>query len=102
MWKIHCKPFRGGRWHAIADLPEVDGTNDDVLTINKINEECLIYLISQAEQPPLLNVKMVKKSDVDSMTLTSDDIDNDIISNSNEWWFNNIMLYLIVVSSIDK
>ena len=43
---------------------------------------------------------MIKKSDSDLMPLTSDDIDKDGISISNEWSFNKIMLYFIVVSSI--
>ena len=81
---MHWKPFIGGRWHVIVYTPEFDGTNDEVLTIYEINKECIIYLIYQVEQPPLLNVKTVKNSDGDAMPLTSDDIDNDIISISNE------------------
>ena len=40
---------------------------------------------------------MVKKSDGDVMVIISYDIDNGGISNSNEWLFNKIMLYFIVV-----
>ena len=53
------------------------------------------------EQPPILNLKLVKTSDADSMLLNSDDIDNNSISSSNGWSFNKIILYLIVISSID-
>ena len=80
---MHLDPFRGCRWNLIADPPEFDCTNDDVLTLHKINEECLICLIFYAEQPPLLNFKMVKNSDGDAITLTSDDIYKGIISSSN-------------------
>ena len=45
---------------------------------------------------------MVEKSGVDTMPLTSDDIGNNSISSSNEWSFNKILLYFIVVSSIDN
>ena len=85
MWKMHWNPFIGGGWHVIAETPNFYGTIDDILTIYKINEECLIYLISQAEQPPLLNFQMVKKSGGDAIPLTSGDIDNVSISSSNEW-----------------
>ena len=80
----HWKPLRGGGWHVIVEIPYFDGKNDDVITIYEINEECLIYIIYQAKEPSLLNVKMVKNSDGDAMTLTSDDIYKDIISSINE------------------
>ena len=81
--KMHWKIFRGGGWHVTADPPDFDSTNDYLLTIHEINEWCLIYLIYWVERPPLLNVKMVKKSDGDAMVMISYDIDNDGISNSN-------------------
>ena len=81
---MHWKPFRGGGWHVIADPPEFDITTDDVLPIYKINEKGFIYIIYQAEKPPLINVKMAKKSDSDAMTMNSDYIDNDSISIRNE------------------
>ena len=81
---MHWKPFRGGGWNVITESLEFDGTNDDVLIIYGINEECLIYLIYQAEHPPILNVKVVRNSDGDEMTMTSYDIENYIISSSNE------------------
>ena len=81
---MHWKPFRGDGWNVITESLEFYGTNDDVLIIYRINEECLIYLIYQAEHPLILNVKLVRNSDGDEMTLTSDDIENYIISSSNE------------------
>ena len=45
---------------------------------------------------------MLKISDGYVMPLTSDHIDNDIISSINEWSFNNIVLYFIFVYSIDN
>ena len=95
---MHCKPFIGGGQHVITEPPEFDGTNYDALNIYEINDEYLIYIISQAKQPPLLNVKMAKKSDGDAMHMTSDYIYNYIISSIIELSFNKIMLYLIVVS----
>ena len=38
MWEMYLKPFRGGGWRLIVDTPELDGTNDDVITIYEIND----------------------------------------------------------------
>ena len=47
----------------MAELPEYDGTNPDVLEPIAINEEVIIHLIKNTVQPPHLNVRMVSKDD---------------------------------------
>ena len=53
---------RGGGWCVLACPPEFDGQNEDVLEIYLVNEETLIYLIENTDQPAELNVEIVKKS----------------------------------------
>ena len=63
--KMHWQPHRNGGWQAVAEPAECDGANEEVLLVFQINEHCLIYLIAQTEQPPLLNIWMVQKEDKD-------------------------------------
>ena len=58
--KMFWKPYRGGGWCVVGEPPEYDGHNDDVLQKTLINGDCLVVFISQAEQPPLLNVEMIQ------------------------------------------
>ena len=55
-WKL----YRGGNWCIIGKPPTYYGVNNDNLQTFLINEKCLIYLISQVEQPPLLNVEIIQ------------------------------------------
>ena len=50
----------------MAESPDYDGSNDDLLEPFPIDEETLIYLIQGTKQPDHLNVKMVKTGDNDS------------------------------------
>ena len=59
---------RGGGWCILAAPPEFDGENDDLLEPYMVNEETLIYLIENTEQPSDLNVEIVKKSTGNSDT----------------------------------
>ena len=63
--KLICtgSPTRGGEdgWCVLGEPAEYDGTNDDVLTPFVINDDCLIPLIEMEDQPPLKNIKRVKK-----------------------------------------
>ena len=52
---MYWKPFRGRGWCAIAEPSEYDGTNDDVLEMYMIHEQCLIHLINLQEQPVILD-----------------------------------------------
>ena len=61
--KLYWKPGKNGGWHILAEPPEYDGEDEDMLEIYEINEDCLIWLIDQYEQPKLLNVvKLTKES----------------------------------------
>jgi len=57
---------RNGGWHVVAEPAEYDGTNDDVLEIYEINEESLMWMIINTEQPPKLNIQKVYKDDINS------------------------------------
>ena len=74
------KWIRSSGWHVIAEPAEYDGTNDDVLEPFPINEETLIYLIKNTEQPTVLNVRMVNKEDGEE---DSDDEGSDAGRNGN-------------------
>ena len=61
--KLICtgSPTGGGGWCVLGEPAEYDGTNDGVLTLFVINDQCLICLIKIEHQPPLKNIKKVKK-----------------------------------------
>ena len=59
--EMYWKRGRNGGWHIMAEPPEYDGNNDDVLEPYEINDECLLYLISEMEQPRELNVEKIMK-----------------------------------------
>ena len=63
----------------MAEPPEYTGLNDDVLEPFPIDEDILIYLISQTEQPAELNVRMVKEgvSEEEEVNEESNDEDED-------------------------
>ena len=63
--KMHWQLCRNGGWQVVAEPAECDGANKEVLLAFQTNEHCLIYLIAQTEQPPLLNIQMVQKEDED-------------------------------------
>ena len=50
-------------WHVMAEPPEYDGTNNEVLEPIAINEDVIIHLIKNTEQPPHLNVRMVTREE---------------------------------------
>ena len=56
----HTSHTNGG-WNVLAEPPQYDGTNDEVLVPYEINDDCLIYLIKQTEQPQLLNIEKIEK-----------------------------------------
>ena len=62
---MHWQPRRNGGWQVVAEPAECDGTNEEVLLVFQTNERCLICLIAQTEQPPLLNIQMVQKEEED-------------------------------------
>ena len=62
---MYWKPGRNGGWHILAEPPEYDGEDEDMLEIYEINEDCLIWLIAQYEQPKLLNVVKLSKESPD-------------------------------------
>ena len=70
--------FRGSGWHVMAEPPEYDGTNDEFLELFVIDEDILIYLFKNTEQPDELNVRMVEKKNEE------DDSDENTDSNTND------------------
>ena len=71
--KMHWQRGRNGGWNVLAEPPAYDDTNDALLEPYQINADCLISLIQQTEQPPLLNIQIVEK-----------DLDEDEAGGSNE------------------
>ena len=71
--RMHCQRGKNGGWNVLAEPPAYDGTNDAPLEPYQINADCLIFLIQQTEQPPLLNIQIVEK-----------DLDEDEAGGSNE------------------
>ena len=61
--KTNMKYIRRSGWHVLAEPPEYNGTNDDVMEPFPIDEETLIYLIKNTKQPAHLNVKMIMADD---------------------------------------
>jgi hypothetical protein len=47
----------------MAEPPNYDGTDSEMLEPMKISEDVLIHLISLTEQPAALNVRMIKKGE---------------------------------------
>ena len=58
--KMQFEKGKSGGWAILAEPPEYDGENDDILEPYQINMKTLIYLIKHSEQPPTLNVEMVE------------------------------------------
>ena len=52
-----------GGWYVLAEPPEYDGTNKEVLEEFQINEECLIWTIKEYEQPRVLNVENILREE---------------------------------------
>ena len=50
----------------MAEPPDYDGSNNELLEPFCIDKETLIYLIQGTKQPDHLNVKMVKTDDNDN------------------------------------
>ncbi len=50
---------KNGGWYVVAEPPEYDGTDDDLLEEFQINEDCLIYMIQEYEQPRGMNVEKI-------------------------------------------
>ena len=50
-------------WHVMAEPPEYDGTNPDVLEPIAIKEDVIIHLIKNTKQPSHLNVRVVAEED---------------------------------------
>ncbi|EJK56384.1 hypothetical protein THAOC_23734, partial [Thalassiosira oceanica] len=50
-------------WHVMAEPPEYDGTNAEVLEPIAINEDVLIHLVKNTTQPDHLNVRMVSREE---------------------------------------
>ncbi|EJK69653.1 hypothetical protein THAOC_09066, partial [Thalassiosira oceanica] len=50
-------------WHVMAEPPEYDGTNAEVLEPIAINEDVLIHLVKNTIQPDHLNVRMVSREE---------------------------------------
>lgn len=57
--KMQYEKGRKGGWAVLAEPPEYDGSNDDILEPLTINEECLIFMIAKTDQPKKLNVEKV-------------------------------------------
>ena len=65
----------------MAEPPEYDGTNAEVLEPIAINEDVIIHLIKNTEQPPHLNVRMVTQEE-DENEEDGDDESNSDSDNS--------------------
>ena len=61
----------------MGEPTEYDGTNDDVLDPFVINNDCLIHLLKNTEQPAELNVRMIMDPGQENDGETDDDDDND-------------------------
>ena len=48
-----------GGWHVLAQPPEYNGSDRNLLEEFQINEGCLIYMIRIYEQPTVLNVEKI-------------------------------------------
>jgi hypothetical protein len=57
------KWIRANGWYAMAEPPNYDGMDSEMLEPMKISEDVLIHLISLTEQPAALNVRMIKKEE---------------------------------------
>ena len=64
--KTKMKYIRRSGWHVMAEPPDYDGSNDELLEPFPIDEETLIYLIQGSKQSDHINVKMVKTDDDDN------------------------------------
>ena len=58
--KMQFERGKNGGWAVLAEPPEYDGDNDEVLEPFQINEETLIYLIKNTIQPKHIQVKFVE------------------------------------------
>ena len=68
-------------WHVMAEPPEYDGTNAEVLEPIAIKEDGIIHLIKNTEQQPHLNVRMVTQEE-DENEEDGDDESNSDSDNS--------------------
>ena len=71
------KYIKRSGWHAMGEPPDYigDGSDDEVLEPFAINEDVLIELIKNTEQPEILNVRLVLEKeahDSDSSNNESD------------------------------
>ena len=51
---------KDGGWCVLAEPPDYDGDNHDMLKPYMINDDTLIYLIRNTEQPKKLNVELIE------------------------------------------
>ena len=73
--KNKMKYIKRSGWHVIAEPPECDGDDDDLLEPIKICEDVLLELIKKTDQPAVLNVLMVTRADEEN---GSEDDNNEV------------------------